>query len=438
MIVEPGRLMTRPCADRSASVADGPLPVGPAQIVSDAEAGMASLASLDFAESLGRSAAQGLDRRAHAGEAEAIPAATAPQDASTAEDALAATMVVEASIVPAPPLAASDSANASETRDSAGFDGDGGNDGNDGNDGDEARAAPTDAARNLADLMDAMNTHGRADRSTADAAASQIATLLAAHEHRMRGALGSVAQPQRADAAVGGATLTFAPDAVARVAIPGGATPAGLPSAVPSGAPLSMSSIAVEPATLAGTATDGGATHALRAIHLPASFGNMFAGDALAAVGPSGLASNAAVPGGQLGGYGVAGDAVGVSRALSEHVQSMTANGTHEARMRLMPAELGEIGVVVRKSPMQLSVNLQVARPEVLSLVQGTAALLRDMLSQRHAGEVVVSVAGLPQYGGDGASGHARERHSRDDPSAEATPGRALGVADRDGETFQL
>ena len=197
-----------------------------------------------------------------------------------------------------------------------------------------------------------------------------------------------------------------------------------------------------ELATPAGAAHEGGAAQSLRAIPTPASFGHLLAGDALATASLSGLASHAAVPGGQpsgqLGGYGVAGDAVSVSRALSEHVQSMTVNGTHEARMRLMPAELGEIGVVVRKSPMQLSVSLQVARPEVLSLVQGTAALLRDMLSQRHAGDVVVSVAGLAQYGGDGASGHARERHSRDDPSADATPGRALGVADRNGEAFQL
>ncbi|RSD21630.1 flagellar hook-length control protein FliK [Pandoraea apista] len=124
----------------------------------------------------------------------------------------------------------------------------------------------------------------------------------------------------------------------------------------------------------------------------PATFGNAVTGEL----------SAAATSGGYLSANVAAGDATTVARTLSERVHAMTEKGVHEARLRLTPAELGDIAIVVRKSPMQLSVSLQVARPEALSLVQGTAALLRDMLSQRHAGEVQVSVAGMPSDGGDG------------------------------------
>jgi flagellar hook-length control protein FliK len=176
---------------------------------------------------------------------------------------------------------------------------------------------------------------------------------------------------------------------------------------------------------------DSGATQALRAAFATSAFGNTF-------VGESSAAAVAAVSGGQLSGQVATGDGATMARTLAERVHAMSENGVHEARLRLAPAELGDIGIVVRKSPMQLSVSLQVARPEALSLVQGTAALLRDMLSQRHAGEVHVSVGSLPSPGGHGTSGNARERHSRDETSGDAGPGLALGEAARKREVFRL
>ncbi|WP_353190672.1 flagellar hook-length control protein FliK [Pandoraea pnomenusa] len=144
-------------------------------------------------------------------------------------------------------------------------------------------------------------------------------------------------------------------------------------------------------------------------------------------------ALGAATQGERIGAHVIAGDGAAVARTLAERVSSMTSEGVHEARLRLMPDELGDIDIVVRKSAMQLRVTLQVARPEVLGLVQGTAALLRDMLSQRHAGEVHVSTGAMTGFDGDGAPGDTSKRRHSELPQDDANPGLALGASAHGG-----
>lgn len=283
------------------------------------------------------------------------------------------------------------------------------------------RAADTPVADNSARV--APGTPASANESLRDAVTLHIATLLAAHEHRMRGALGrhTAAGPNPSNEGTTGALASAGGVAVVRAAA------VSLPLG-PAGPSMAVLTTATDPATLAAAPIDSGSAQALRGAFPPATFGNAVTGEL----------SAAATSGGYLSANVAAGDATTVARTLSERVHAMTEKGVHEARLRLTPAELGDIAIVVRKSPMQLSVSLQVARPEALSLVQGTAALLRDMLSQRHAGEVQVSVAGMPSDGGDGGAGHARERHSGDEQSGDEGPGLALGEAARERKAFRL
>lgn len=425
MIVDAARPMTLTGADPLANVADGALPADLAQAVPHPREGRALH---DFAASLVRSSAEGRDPVDRSvGQPDAVWVASG--DASDASFGSGTEILVAKSVAPVMPLAESDPSSAVEkpgtaesARDDAGT----------------ARnvafispivsvmpaattAVTTDVGESAPTLL---HTDAPGDAPHDDTATSPIATMLAARAHRMQGALDSVPLTERGSGATDASPfMAAAPTATATATASRVASPMTLPPA------------ALLPADVTN---DGGAAQRLRATLATPPLANALVTDSTVASGTRGLAILAAMPGGQLAGHLSVGDGAAASRTLSERVQSMTENGVQEARMRLMPAELGEIGIVVRKSPMQLSVSLHVARPEVLSLVQGTVALLRDMLSQRHAGEVHVSLASLPQHGGDGASGNARERHARDDRSGDTRPGLALGAADRGDEAFRL
>ncbi|WP_449413529.1 flagellar hook-length control protein FliK [Pandoraea soli] len=423
MIVEPARLTTFIRADPLSTVAHGALPADSAQAESVPQDGMASH---DFAASLVRLSGQGLDLGAAADEPNTGLAASAgASDTSLGQgmEVRVGTAVASAMplAVPAPQNAVDTNGTPEPEPDDAGM----------------AREVavlapsmpvnpvmPVMSVTTSAVTLDAsepaympLDTYASRGESPDDAAASHLATMLAAREHRMQGAVGSAQLTERGRGAVDTSTSMSATASAARV-----------------GAPMSPPPVGSLPANMTN---DDGVAHALRATFSSTLSGSAVATELTAATGMSGLTSLATVSGGTLGGAHAASDGAAVSRTLSERVQSMMENGVQEARMRLMPAELGEIGIVVRKSPMQLSVSLHVARPEVLSLVQGTVGLLRDMLSQRHAGDVHVSIASLPQHGGDGASGNARDRHARDDRAGNASPGLALGAADRNDEVFR-
>lgn len=421
MIVEITRLMTPGGADPVAPVADGVLPDGLAQTPS---AFGIDTAPGDFAASLDRSTGQVPDSPGQETEREAglVPPVPAPPPPPPPPETQALVHPDVSSFTGLPSVAAKPAVAP-------------------GDDGlqaaDDAAPLPHDvpvlpsavipAADDLA--FAAQDRPAAGNESLRDTAAPHIATLLAAHEHRMRGALGSqlsapAGQPQAGDVDTSASSLAPVVHTSAAVA---SAPIVSLPLGSVTSS-LAARQMATEPATQGVASIDNGATPALRAPFAPVTFGNAYAGEL----------SATPVSGGYLSANVAAGDDTAVARALSERVHTMTQKGVHEARLRLTPAELGDIAIVVRKSPMQLSVSLQVARPEALSLVQGTAALLRDMLSQRHAGEVHVSVAGLPSYSGDGASGNARERQSRDDLSRDAGPGLALGEAARERKAFLL
>lgn len=411
MIVEPVRLTTLPGADAAAPMANDVLPIGLTQDVASLGA---ETTSGDFAATLGRSTAQGLERlRQEDGDDAVSPATEAAVLVDTSQPPDAAPVAglpwvpvtsAVAQHVGEPPMAGDD---VSATRD--------------------VSIAPTTVAPPAGDsTLVALAPMLRANESLREPVSPHIATLLAAHEHRMRGALGSHVADGTREGTVDALAPSLAPavsTAAPMAVIPAVASP--LRSASPSLAALPM---AADPATPVMAPIDSGATQALRAALAPATFGNAIVSEP----------ATAAVSGGDLSASLTAGEGAAIARSLSGRVHTMTEKGVHEARLRLTPVELGDIGIVVRKSPMQLSVSLQVARPEALSLVQGTAALLRDMLSQRHAGEVHVSVASMPSFSGDGASGNARERHSRDARSDDAGPGLALGEAAREREAFRL
>ncbi|QHE91277.1 hypothetical protein PI93_022815 [Pandoraea fibrosis] len=414
MIVEITRLMTPGSADSLAPVADGALPDGFAQTLADAGI---DTALGDFAASLDRSTGQVPDFSGQDTEREAglVAPAQAPETQALAHPDVA-TFTGLPAIAVKPAVAPGDDGLLAA---------------------DDAASLPHDVpvlpgvVMPVADDL-AFATQDRpaaGDESLRDTVAPHIATLLAAHEHRMRGALGSQVsapdgQPQAGDVD----TSVSSPAAAVRASAAVASASLVLPPLGPVTPSLATRQMATEPASQGVASIDNGATPALRTPFAPVTFGNAYAGEPSAPTVSSGsVSANVA-----------AGDDTAVARALSERVHTMTQKGVHEARLRLTPAELGDIAIVVRKSPMQLSVSLQVARPEALSLVQGTAALLRDMLSQRHPGEVQVSVAGMPSYSGDGASGNARERQSRDDSSGEADPGLALGDAARERKAFRL
>ncbi len=425
MIVEPTRLMSPADADLStpAPAPDGALPLGLAPV---APSPGAETPLGDFAATIGRLVAQGVELTGHDGDADA--AQVASEAASQADDAvgdacadapqgLGAGSAVGVPVVPVTSLIAPIALNVDGPSMA----------------GDAVPVAPAvivpDAGDSTRLVSNPIPGHG--NEALRDAAAPHIATLLAAHAHRMRGALGSQALAERGQAAA--SALATSSDATVRAAVPMATTPVASPRLGASSPSLAQPLMAADKAapTPGVASIDSGTTQALRAAFAPAVFGNAFVGESTAA-------TVAALSGGQPIAQVVVGDGATVARTLAGHVHAMSENGVHEARLRLAPAELGDIGIVVRKSPMQLSVSLQVARPEALSLVQGTAALLRDMLSQRHAGEVHVSVGSLPSFGGHGTSDNARERHSRDEMSGDAAPGLALGEASREREAFRL
>ncbi|VVD71323.1 flagellar hook-length control protein [Pandoraea horticolens] len=420
MIVEYSRLTTPANTDMSAPVADGALPIGPAQDVPSPAAG--DVLS-DFAATLGRSTVQGLELTAQENDADAAPEAAEQALKADAPERIDVAPEVGAPVVADMPEITPHLGESSMENDAAR----------------DVPVAPSVVAPAVGDsAIVAQDTPSRGIESLRDAVSPHIATLLAAHEHRMRGALGSHApagpgesgeprEPRDGPASAMMSSSASAVRAAFPVTIPPGVSLA-LGLASPSPTPLTVLPLAADPATQGVAFIDSAATQALRAAFAAGTFGNTFVGEP----------STVAMPGGFPSANGTAGDGTSVARTLSERVQTMMQNGVHEARLRLTPDELGDIAIVVRKSAMQLSVSLQVARPEALSLVQGTAALLRDMLSQRHAGDVNVSVGSMPSFSGDGASGNGRERHSRDERSGDAGPGLALGEAARQREAFRL
>ncbi|MDR3397791.1 MAG: flagellar hook-length control protein FliK [Pandoraea sp.] len=424
MIVEPVRLVTAitpASANPSAPVADGMLPVGLAEGLPSLDEGAAAN---DFAAVFGRLAAQGLESLPHEGDADA--AAVAPEGATQAEapEGLLADLAVGKPAVPVMPLTTPDVDEPALVSDAA---------------SDAASVTPTPPAAPkivvpVADdlTLAAQDMSSPDSESLRDPVSPHIATLLAAHEHRMRGALSGQTPMARGE---GAASASAALPGLAASASASASVSAAAAVSLPLGAPnpsLATLPLLRDAATPNVANVESSPTPSLRAAFSPATFGNAFVGEPAVA----------AMSGGQLAGNVTAGEGATVARTLAERVHAMTEKGVHEARLRLTPAELGDIGIVVRKSPMQLSVSLQVARPEALALVQGTAALLRDMLSQRHAGEVHVSVASMPSFNGHGTSGNPRERHSRDEPSGDAGPGLALGEAARERgqerEAFRL
>lgn len=419
MIVEYSRLMTPANTDMSAPVADGALPIGLAQGMPSPSA---HDALIDFAATLGRSTAQGLELPAQEGDADAAPETPGQTPKADAPERVDVAPVVGTPVVANMPEITPDLGELSVANDAAR----------------EVPVRPGVVVPAVGDLaLAAQDTPSRGLESRRDPVLPHIATLLAAHEHRMRGALeshapaepGEPAEPRDGAASAMTSSSASAVRAAFPVAAPPGVSlPLGLASLPPASLTVAALPPAADPATPGAASVDNAAAQALRATFAAGTFGNTFAGEP----------STVAMPGGFPSTNGMAGDGTSVARALSERVQTMTQNGVHEARLRLTPDELGDIAIVVRKSPMQLSVSLQVARPEALSLVQSTAALLRDMLSQRHAGDVNVSVGSMPSSGGDGASGNGRERHSRDERSADAGPGLALGEAARQREAFRL
>jgi flagellar hook-length control protein FliK len=292
--------------------------------------------------------------------------------------------------------------------------------------GDAVTAPHVSISRSGDILAGVLPTPGGAALSTS------VETFLAAHHHRMRGALGTPASALMGHARSDG-------DIAPRVHFTQMTAFAELPA-------LAAEKAATEtpmPFRLSGVNHHGASLAALPAIaesiagvpptadsmSIPALRATLAEVQPASAVVRDGV--SAATPGEKNGAHTLAADSAALARTLSERVTSMAHNGVHEARLRLTPAELGDIGIVVRKSAMLLSVTLQVARPEVLGLVQGTAGLLRDMLSQRHTGEVQVNTGAMTALDGDGASGDTSKRRSRDTPENDEMPGLALGASER-------
>ncbi|MBN4667382.1 flagellar hook-length control protein FliK [Pandoraea nosoerga] len=280
-------------------------------------------------------------------------------------------------------------------------------------------------------------------RVSGDAGAfAPIETLLAAHLHRMRGASGTPVSGFLAHARSDGDMASRmeglhvsqpAQDAMLQTptakAEAGHTTPLPFPLLLPGTGRHGASFLALSEGAALRDAGEPSAHTAQTADSASIALARV----ALAEGGSTGTGARdgiAAVTSEErVGAHVLAGDRPALARALAERVASMTHDGVHEARLRLTPAELGDIGIVVRKSAMQLSVTLQVSRPEVLALVQGTAALLRDMLSQRHTGEVQVSASAMAAFDGGGASGDAPKQRARETPEDDAGPGLALGAS---------
>ena len=108
-------------------------------------------------------------------------------------------------------------------------------------------------------------------------------------------------------------------------------------------------------------------------------------------------------------------------QALGEHLQVQIANGSQNAVIRLDPASMGSIDIVIRHEAGAVQVHLTASNSEVVSQLQGIGDALRQDLSQRHQGAISVQVS-------DGSrDANGRQRQGGGEQPA---PGRALSEAD--------
>lgn len=121
-------------------------------------------------------------------------------------------------------------------------------------------------------------------------------------------------------------------------------------------------------------------------------------------------------------------------QALGDRLQLQAVQRSEQARLHLMPPQLGRIEIDIRQQGGALQVQLSATHDEVRQQLRQIAEPLRQDLVQRHTGDVSVQVASSAQAAGDGrgrdgatggqpGQGQAGQGQPRD---AQRQPGRAL------------
>ncbi len=121
-------------------------------------------------------------------------------------------------------------------------------------------------------------------------------------------------------------------------------------------------------------------------------------------------------------------------QALGDRLQLQAVQRSEQARLHLMPPQLGRIEIDIRQQGGALQVQLSATHDEVRQQLRQIAEPLRQDLVQRHTGDVSVQVASGAQAAGDGrgrdgaaggqaGQGQTGQGQPRD---AQRQPGRAL------------
>ncbi len=127
-------------------------------------------------------------------------------------------------------------------------------------------------------------------------------------------------------------------------------------------------------------------------------------------------------------------------QALGDRLQLQAVQRSEQARLHLMPPQLGRIEIDIRQQGGALQVQLSATHDEVRQQLRQIAEPLRQDLVQRHTGEVSVQVASGAQASGDGrgrdgaAAGNGQGQPGQGQPrDAQRQPGRGLSDDGRSG-----
>lgn len=118
-------------------------------------------------------------------------------------------------------------------------------------------------------------------------------------------------------------------------------------------------------------------------------------------------------------------------QALGDRLQLQAVQRSEQARLHLMPPQLGRIEIDIRQQGGALQVQLSATHDEVRQQLRQIAEPLRQDLVQRHTGDVSVQVASNAQAAGDGrgrdgAAGGQPGQGQGQPRDAQRQPGRAL------------
>ncbi len=120
-------------------------------------------------------------------------------------------------------------------------------------------------------------------------------------------------------------------------------------------------------------------------------------------------------------------------QALGDRLQLQAVQRSEQARLHLMPPQLGRIEIDIRQQGGALQVQLSATHDEVRQQLRQIAEPLRHDLVQRHSGDVSVQVASGAQTSADGrgrdgaTGGHAQGQGGQGGQrDAQRQPGRAL------------